>query len=94
MAPSSKGQTKSAAVELEIDGELTAFGTTGYTYKNRFLLYARATESVWYPLQKGEFNTLSCKLQGNALPYMAEPEIVLLGESRKLHPRTVVLIER
>ena len=79
---------------LEIDGELTTFGTTGYTYKNRFLLYDRATESVWYPLQKGEFNALSCKLQGKALPYIAEPEIVSLGESRTLYPRTVVLIER
>ena len=40
----------------EIDGELTTFGTTGYTYKNTFLLYDRATESMWYPLKKGEFS--------------------------------------
>jgi len=78
----------------EIDGERTTFGTTGYTYKNTFLLYDRATESVWYPLQKGEFNALSGKLKGKALPYMAEPEIMLLGKWRKLHPHTVILIER
>ncbi len=78
----------------EIDGELTTFGTTGYTYKNTFLLYDRATESMWYPLKKGEFNALSGKLKGKTLPYLAEPEVMSLGEWRKLHPQTVVLIER
>ena len=78
----------------EIDGELTTFGTTGYTYKNTFLLYDRATESMWYPLENGEFNALSGKLKGKTLPYLAEPEVMSLGEWRKLHPQTVVLIER
>ncbi len=78
----------------EIDGELTTFGTTGYTYKNIFVLYDRATESVWYPLKEGEFNALSGKLKGQTLPYIAEPELMSLGEWRELHPQTVILIER
>ena len=78
----------------EIEGELTTFGTTGYTYKNTFLLYDRATESMWYPLKKGEFNALSGKHKGKALQYMGEPEIMSLGDWRKLHPHTVILIER
>ena len=49
---------------------------------------------MWYPLKKGEFNALSGKLKGKALPYMGEPEIMSLGEWRRLHPHTVILIER
>ena len=77
----------------EIDGKVTTFGTTGYTYKNTFLLYDRATNSVWYPYKEGEFNALSGELKGKALPFLASPEIMPLGDWRKLHPDTLVLIE-
>ena len=77
----------------EIDGKLTTFGTTGYTYRNTFVLYDRATESVWYPRVRGEFNAISGRLKGRALPFLAQPEVVPLGEWLKLHPDTKVLIE-
>ncbi len=77
----------------EIDGKVTTFGTTGYTYKNTFLLYDRATSSVWYPFKKGEFNAISGELKGKTLPYLAEPEIMTLSKWRALHPNTQVLIE-
>ncbi len=77
----------------EIDGRETTFGTTGYTYKNTFLLYDRATESVWYPSNKGEFNAISGELKGEAIPFLAEPQVMTLAEWRELHPNTKVLIE-
>ena len=77
----------------EIDGETTTFGTTGYTYRNTFLLYDRATESMWYPQVEGEFNAISGRLKGRALPFLAQPKVMSLGEWLELHPDSKVLIE-
>ena len=76
----------------EVNGEETSFGTTGYTYKNTFLLYDRKTESVWYPLNKGEMNAITGKLKGHKLSFIEEPEIMTLKEWRTRHPKTKVLL--
>lgn len=76
----------------ELNGEVTTFGTTGYTYKNTFLLYDRKTESMWYPYKSKEMNALSGESSGSALPFLAEPDPVPLAEWRELHPKSLVLI--
>ena len=43
----------------EVDGTVTTFGTTGYTYDRVFVLYDRLTRSVWYPLDDEAFVWLS-----------------------------------
>ena len=76
----------------EIDGELTTFGTTGYTYKNTFLLYDRKTDSVWYPLNTGEMNAISGELVGQALPFLGEPKRMPLSEWRDQQPDSLVMV--
>ncbi len=76
----------------EIDGELTTFGTTGYTHKNTFLLYDRKTDSVWYPLNKGEMNAISGELVGKALPFLGEPKRMRLSDWRAQQPDSLVLV--
>lgn len=77
----------------EIDGKVTTFGTTGYTYRNTFVLYDRQTESVWFPYKPKEMNALSGQYAGNALPFLAEPELVPLADWRKNHPSSLVLVD-
>ena len=76
----------------EIDGEVTTFGTTGYTYQNTFVLYDRRTQSVWYPFQSDEMNALSGPCAGTALPFLAQPEQVSLAEWREDHPDSLILV--
>jgi len=76
----------------EIDGKVTTFGTTGYTYNRTFLLYDRKTESMWYPYQAGEINALSGPYRGSVLPYLAEPDRMSLAEWRSKHPDSLVLV--
>jgi len=76
----------------EIDGEITTFGTTGYTYNRTFLLYDRKTESIWYPYKAGEINALSGPYQGNSLPFITEPDQMSLADWRSKHPDSLVLV--
>ena len=77
----------------EIDGEVTTFGTTGYTYDRTFLVYDRKSESIWYPHKPGEMNAMSGKWAGRSLPLLAEPERVQLAQWRDAHPDSLVLVE-
>ena len=76
----------------EIDGEVTTFGTTGYTYKQTFVLYDRKTESLWYPYRRQEMNALSGTQAGSALPFLDEPDKMTLSDWRLEHPDSLVLV--
>ena len=76
----------------EIDGEVTTFGTTGYTYKQTFVLYDRKTESLWYPYRRQEMNALSGAQAGNALAFLDEPDKLPLSDWRQEHPDSLVLV--
>ncbi len=71
---------------------MTTFGTSGYTFKKTFVLYDRATESLWYPTGDGHVTSVSGPRQGKKLPYLAESSVMPLGEWRELHPKTLVLL--
>ena len=76
----------------EIDGEPTTFGTTGYTYRQTFLLYDRKTDSVWYPLEPDRMTAVSGPLKGQSIPFLAKPALMPLREWIAEHPKTRVLV--
>ena len=76
----------------EWDGEVTTFGTTGYTYDDVFLLYDRATRTVWYPLEEGAFDGVGGPELGRKIKFIEKPPVMTLGAWRLRHPNTVVLL--
>ncbi len=76
----------------EIDGTVTTFGTTGYTYNNTFVLYDRLTGSVWYPMSDSGFDAIGGPALGRWIPFLAKPAVVPLSEWLKAHPETQVLL--
>ena len=57
-----------------------------------FVLYDRQTESVWYPLSRGNMNAVSGPRKGDTIPILAEPGVVTLGKWFKMHPDSKVLL--
>ena len=55
------------------------FGTSGYTMDNIFVLYDRASDSVWYP-QGNELAAVAGKRKGSSIPFVDEPAPVSLAE--------------
>ncbi len=76
----------------EVDGKVDLFGVSGYVYKNVFLIFDRRTESLWYPLDDEKWTAISGKRKGETLPFKDEAPVVSLGEWRKKHPETKVLL--
>lgn len=68
------------------------FGTSGYVYRNTFVLYDRSTESLWYPLDETRWTAIAGPRRGETIPFIEEPRPVPLGEWRRQHPNTVVLL--
>ncbi len=61
-------------------------------YKDAFLLYDRRTESLWYPLDNKRWTAISGPRKGETIPFIEKPGPIPLGEWRKLHPKTRVLL--
>ncbi len=72
--------------------QIDQFGVSGYVYKDVFLIFDRATESLWYPLDDTRWTAVSGPRKGETIPFIAEPPVIPLGKWRKLHPNTVVLL--
>lgn len=68
------------------------FGVSGYVYKNVFLIFDRKTESLWYPLDNEKWTAISGPRKGETREFIAEPAPVPLGEWKKEHPDTKVLL--
>ncbi len=73
-------------------GAIDDFGVSGYVYNNVFLIYDRRTESLWYPLDDKEWTAISGPRKGEKIPFIEKPGPITLGEWRKLHPNTRVLL--
>ena len=71
---------------------MTTFGTTGYTMKNVFVLYDRAAESVWYPTDREHLEATSGARKGTRIEFLEKPTPMPLGQWRKMHPKTRVLL--
>ena len=76
----------------EIDGEAVEFGTTGYTMEHVFVIYDRATESIWYPMTDGTFDAVAGAQRGAALPFLAKPKPMPLEAWLAKHPKTAILL--
>lgn len=76
----------------KIDGKEVTFGTTGYTMNHVFVLYDRATDSVWYPLTDGTMDAVSGPNKGKQIPFLDKPVLMQLADWKKLHPDTLVLL--
>lgn len=74
------------------DNKTDEFGVSGYVYKNVFLIYDRATESLWYPLDNEKWTAISGPRKGQTRPFIAEPPPEPLGKWRAKHPNTKVLL--
>lgn len=68
------------------------FGVSGYVYRNTFILFDRATRSLWYPLDDEKWTAISGPRQGETIPFMEEPSVIPLGQWKQFHPNTVVLL--
>ncbi len=73
-------------------GKTDEFGVSGYVYKNVFIMFDRRTESLWYPLDDTQWTAISGKRKGETLRFIEEPGLVPLGQWRKKHPTTRVLL--
>jgi hypothetical protein len=76
----------------EINGKLDEFGVSGYVHKDVFLIFDRRTESLWWPLDDTSWTAISGARKGERIPFIEEPPLISLGEWRKKHPDTVVLL--
>lgn len=65
---------------------------SGYVYHDVFLIFDRKTESLWYPLDNTKWTAISGPRRGETIPFISEPGVVTLGEWRKEHADTVVLL--
>ncbi len=74
------------------EGHVDQFGVSGYVHKDVFLMFDRKTESLWYPLDDTKWTAISGPRRGETIPFIAEPPVITLGEWRKEHPGTVVLL--
>lgn len=80
-----------AVHDREYRGEVHEWGVSGYVYRNVFLVFDRATESLWYPFDDEGWTAVAGPRQGEELPYtLLEP--MPLGQWRELHPDTEVLL--
>ncbi len=75
-----------------LDGKVTSFGTTGYTYDNVFLLYDRQSDSVWYPLETDSMTSVGGRLRGQSIPVLDKPKRVPFKSWRRDHPGTLLLL--
>lgn len=76
----------------EKDGKLDEFGVSGFVYKNVFLIFDRKTSSLWYPLDDEKWTAISGPRKGETMKFIAKPGLISLGEWRKKHPDTKVLL--
>jgi len=76
----------------EKDGKVDEFGTSGYVYKDVFIIYDRKTLSLWYPFSGKEWTAISGPRKGEKIPITSEPAPIPLGKWRKEHPKTTVLL--
>jgi len=74
------------------DGKIDEFGVSGYVYKNVFIIFDRKTDSLWYPLDDKQWTAISGPRKGETIRFIKEPGLVPLGQWRKKHPNTKVLL--
>jgi hypothetical protein len=81
-----------AVYERSIDGQVVSLGTSGYCYQKSFVLYDRATDSLWHPGPDG-LKAITGPMAGKVLPLLKESiEQTTWGKWRRRHPETQVVV--
>ena len=75
-----------------IQGREVEFGTAGYTLNDVFVLYDRATESVWYPGEAETLDAVAGEQLGTSIPFLDEPDPQPLSAWLVEHPDSQVLL--
>lgn len=68
------------------------FGTSGYTMDHVFVLYDRASNSVWYPGDEMNLVAVAGQRKGASIPFLDEPAPIALREWLEQHPDSTVLL--
>ena len=55
-------------------------------------MFDRRTTSLWYPIEENSWTAISGPRKGQTIPFISKPVPMKLGEWRKTHPDTVVLL--
>ena len=55
-------------------------------------MFDRRTTSLWYPIEENSWTAISGPRKGQTIPFISKPVPMKLGEWRKAHPDTVVLL--
>ena len=76
----------------DFDGEAVQFGTTGYTMDRVFVLYDRASESIWYPLGEQSFDAIAGERRGDSIPFLDKPAPQPLADWLAEHPDSQILL--
>src|SRR5262249_27537098 len=84
-----QGRGTDAVYDREPGGGAT-FGTTGYSCKNRPLLYDRNTKSLWFPVDD-DLSCLSGPNRGKALKPTARPAPTNWSDWLRQNPKTTVV---
>jgi hypothetical protein len=83
---------KHAVFERTLDGKPMSFGSSGYCYKDAFVLYDRATDSLWWPADDG-LTAITGPMVGKVL--RAAPvniERISWGKWQRRNPNTQVVV--
>lgn len=73
----------------ELDGEALTLTPSGWTYKNTFVLYDKASGSLWYPVKKG-LKSIQGRHFGKILPTLPSTD-TKWGRWRMKHPDALLL---
>jgi len=83
---------KPAVYDRSLAGESISLGSSGYCYKEMFVLYDRRTDSLWIPRNEG-LTAITGQLVGKVLPLLsAQVDETTWGEWRRRHPNTEVVV--
>ena len=83
---------KPAVYERVLDGQSVSLGTSGYCYRDMFVLYDRSTDSLWHPRDAG-LEAITGKLAGKILPLLnVQASETTWGEWLRRHPDTEVVV--
>ncbi|GEM_PF-1416118 len=81
-----------AVYERSLNGQVVSFGSSGYCYQKAFVLYDRATDSLWHPNHEG-LKAITGPLAGAVLPRVnVTIERTTWGKWRRQHPDTQVVV--
>lgn len=75
-----------------LDGKPVTFGTSGYTLRNTFVLYDRATRSLWYPTDRHTLAAVAGPLKGTKIAFLDRPRPIRLGDWLAGHPHSKIML--